>query len=179
MELIHSSSLHYYKSVAACLLLLLLCLHLLSSQSPPLSNPLIPFRQKATQRPSGVLFERVSHEVAVHHLIPEGMAPPCTLPLLKLNTSSRQMAALHLRPPTHPRLGVTFFSFYTSLHWASLYNYPLEEKKEEKEGGGPDSTTHLVEVFLFECLSSCISRLIQAKLSVCVCVCECYCSYLV
>lgn len=164
MELIHSSSPHYYKSVAACLLLLL-SLHLLSSRSPPLSNPLIPFRQKDTQRPSGVSFERVSHEVAVHHLIPEGMAPPCTLPLLKLNTSSRQMAALHLTPP-QPTLvwGWHFFSFYTSLHSASLYNYPLEEKKAEKEGGGSNSTTHLVVVFLFACLSSCISRLTQAKL---------------
>lgn len=49
------------------------------------------------------LFLRLSREVSVHHLIPEGTATPSsTLPLLKLNTSNPQMAALHLaRPPSH------------------------------------------------------------------------------
>lgn len=88
-----------------------------------------PFQTKEPVKNPVVIFF-LSHEVPIHHLIPEDTETPSTLLLLKFNTSNPQMAAFHLPlcPLLPPR--VTLFSFYTSLHLACLYSCPSAEEKE-------------------------------------------------
>lgn len=79
-----------------------------------------------------LFFKSVSREGAVHHLIPEGAVPPSTPALVKLNTSRAEIAALHLPPPPVQQ-GVTFFSFYTSLHSAGLYTHVHQRGEKDKK----------------------------------------------
>lgn len=92
----------------------------------------LPIGHKEPVVALSLFFKSVSREGAVHHLIPEGAVPPSTPALVKLNTSRAEIAALHLPPPPVQQ-GVTFFSFYTSLHSAGLYTHVHQRGEKDKK----------------------------------------------
>ena len=117
---------------------------------------------------SGVLFLRLSREVPVHHLIPEGTATPSTLPPLKIKHIKSSNGCFPSPPP--------------SLHWGWHFSHfthhyiqPVFIAAHQRRGQEEALLPYLTSFLSFECLSfstSCCNRsLMTPALCVCVCVC--------
>lgn len=111
-----------------------------------------PSGLKPVKHPLAFLFSRVSHESGRPSSHPRGHGGTLRSASLKIKHIKSSNGRFPSPPPPSFHRGVTFFSFYTSLHSARLYSCPSEE--EEGGGGGfsyipsPVSILHCPSVYL-------------------------------
>lgn len=116
---------------------------------------LFPSDQKPVKHPVAFLCSRVSHESGRPSSHPRGHGGTLRSASLRIKHIKSSNGRFPSPPPPSFHWGVTFFSFYTSLHTARLYSCPSEEEEEEGGAGGgfsyipsPVSILHCPSVYL-------------------------------